>query len=157
MTVTQQIAETVLPALATAVASIITLGAPFVAKVFFDWLAAKAKNERVAGVIGRLEGAALKAVKDVSATVAADIERAGQDGKFTPEERAGLKDAAVLKLKGYLGSVGTADVAKVLGYASPEELGAALATEVEAAVSRMKLEKEAVKNASPTVAVGGGA
>jgi hypothetical protein len=151
MTLTQSIAETVLPALATLVGTVVTVAVPLFVKMAFDRMAAKTKNEKLSGVLERLGEASAKAVRDVSATVVPQLEKSAADGKFTAGERQVLKDAAVDKVKTLIGAVGIKEACAILGYDSPEQMAERLRAEIEAAVSDMKIEKEAVKAAAPVV------
>lgn len=96
------------------------------------WFYIHAKNERVKGVLLRLNDAAATAVAEMEQSAVKALKAASPDGKLTPATAAAVKDAAVESLRGHLGPKGLAELKTVLGVA---DVAAALNSKVEAAVS----------------------
>lgn len=133
--------------------AVVTAAVPVFVKLAFDRAAAATKNAEVKAVLERLGDASAKAVRDVSATVIPQIEKAAADGKFTAEECAQLKTAAVDKVTSLIGTVTLKSFGDTLGYGTPEQMAERIKTEIEKAVSDMKIEKLAASAASPVVPV----
>lgn len=153
MSLTQEIASKVLPALATAVASLITLAAPVLIAQLVQRVQAKTTSDAIKAALGRLGDAAAKAVRATSAAIPELIGKDVPDGKFSPTERVLLRDDAIARVRQYLGPVNMTTICQTLGYGSVVEMTKALETEIENAVSGMKIQKLAATAATPVVPV----
>ncbi len=147
MQLIQDVAATVLPALATAVATLLTaligIGAKHLMRLF--------KSQEAKDIVGRIDEAVETAVRDVSNTEVQAL-RDG-NGKLDAAARQKLKDAAVAKVKALAGSVTVEKLGTTLGIAEGAEgdaqLVAILESFVEKGVWFMKLQQKAAENAAP--------
>lgn len=105
-------------------------------------IATKVQNEAVKGVLTRLDDAVFAVVKELEQTVAAGLREAAADGKITPEEVAKIKQAALDKVKSYVGPKGLDTALAVLGLKDASALDALISGRVEAAVHDVKAAKE---------------
>jgi len=98
------------------------------------WFYVHAKNERVKGILVRLNDAAATAVGEMEQSAVKALKAASPDGKLTPATAAAVKDAAITSLKGHLGPKGLEELKTVLGVADVE---AALSSRIESAVKAL--------------------
>lgn len=77
-------------------------------------ISAKVKNERVQGILVRLDDAVFLAVREVEQVFVSMLKTASEDGVLTAEERRQAKDAALQAARSYLGTRGLAELGKVL-------------------------------------------
>ena len=71
-------------------------------------------NERLSAALLRLENAVVTAVKDIEQTLVAEYRRLSADGKLSREDHRRLKEAAVRRVKTFLGSAGLKEIGSVL-------------------------------------------
>jgi hypothetical protein len=100
---------------------------------------AKVKNERVSGVLTRLDDAVFMAVREVEQVFVSMLKTASEDGALTKEERLQAKDAALQAARSYLGPRGLAELAKVLGM-NDDDVDRVLAARVESAVYNLRAQ-----------------
>lgn len=105
-----------------------------------QFIKAKVDNERLEGILLRLDDAIMTVVRDVEMTVVKEIKAANADGVITAEEKASIKRVAIATLKEYLGLQGLTLLAKVLGFSGLEDerVDNFLYSKIEAAVHDMK-------------------
>ena len=72
------------------------------------------RNERLRAVLQRLDDAVVTAVKDIEQTLVAEAKALAADGKLSREDRRRLKEAAVRRIKTFLGSAGLKELGEVL-------------------------------------------
>lgn len=99
-------------------------------------IAAKTKNEYLAGVLHRTTDAAIAAVKEIEQTYVSAIRAGKADGKLTDDEKTKAREAAMASLKSHLGTRGLGELAKVLG--GGDGLDKYLGTRMEAALHTIK-------------------
>jgi len=125
------------------------LAASLIAFVGFGirFLRARTSSTYLDSALLRLDDAVRTAVRDVHQRIRSQISEATEDGKLSPSEARGIKDAAVDAVKGYLGDKGLAELKRVLG---PEELEQVIRGKIEEAVLDLKAEQASVgKRLSP--------
>lgn len=98
---------------------------------------AAVRSERLRAVLLRLDDAVVTAVMDIEQTLAAESKAVAGDGKLGREDRRRLKEAAVRRVKTFLGSAGLKELGDVLDV---WELGVEdfIGAKVEATVLEMK-------------------
>lgn len=72
------------------------------------------RNERLRAALLRLDDAVVTAVKDIEQTLAAEAKALAADGKLSREDRRRVKEAAVRRVKTFLGSAGLKELGDVL-------------------------------------------
>lgn len=98
---------------------------------------AKVHNERLHGILTRLDDAVAMAVREVEQVFVSTLRTASGDGDLTAEERQQAKDAALQAARSYLGERGLAELCKVLGL-TYDEAHRVLAARVESAVYNLR-------------------
>jgi hypothetical protein len=98
---------------------------------------AKVKNERLGGILTRLNDAVFMAVREVEQVFVSMLKTASADGVLTSDERRDAKDAAVRAARAYLGAHGVSELCKVLGLVD-DEVDRLLGARVEAAVFNLR-------------------
>ena len=95
------------------------------------------QGERLRAALLRLEDAVVTAVKDIEQTLVAEYRRLSADGKLSREDHRRLKEAAVRRVKTFLGSTGLKELGSVLDVweLSVEDL---IGAKVEATILDMK-------------------
>jgi hypothetical protein len=125
-------------------------------------ISAKVKNERLQGILSRLDDARLDdavfvAVREVEQVFVSMLKTASEDGSLTVEERRQAKDAALQAARQYLGPRGLAELGKVLGMRE-DDVDRVIGTRVESAVYGLRAQRtrvlssvlrSALKNATP--------
>jgi len=104
-----------------------------------QWIAAKVKNEQMAGMLYRLNEVAVDAVKEVQQTFVNSLE------KPTKEDLAKAKEMAMASIKTRLGARGVADMKKVIGLQTPEDVEKMLQGLLEARVLDLKTTQKAAQ------------
>jgi hypothetical protein len=122
--------NTILLIVLIAAGTLIPLVLAWVSPKFREWIKAKIANEKVEGILLRLEGFVEKVVVELDQTI---VDQLKKDGKWNAEEAAKVKALALEKVKSYLGEAGVKEAMAILGLTSPllEQL---LITLIEAAV-----------------------
>jgi hypothetical protein len=100
-------------------------------------ISAKVKNERLNGVLARLDDAVFMAVREVEQIYVSMLKTGSADGVLSSDERRDAKDAAVRAARSYLGARGFAELGKVLGLVD-DDVDRMLNARVEAAVFSMR-------------------
>lgn len=103
----------------------------------------KVKNERLHGILTRLDDAVFAAVREVEQVYVSMIKTASEDGSLTAEERRQAKDAALQAARTHLGPRGLAELGKVLGM-NEDEVDRAIGTRVESAVYSLRAQPSRV-------------
>ncbi|SRR6266700_3146727 len=111
----------------------------------FTWVAtrlsrlitARIRNERLRGVLLRLDDVVLAVVKETFQVTVEALRAASANGKLPPGAADVVKRAAVAAVKAQLGPIALAEVATALDL-SPDALDHLLSTKVEAAVYTVK-------------------
>jgi len=98
---------------------------------------AKVKNERLQGILARLDDAVFMAVREVEQVFVSMLKTASEDGVLTAEERQQAKDAALHAARSYLGPRGVAELCKVLGMGD-DEVDRVIGARVESAVYNLR-------------------
>jgi len=98
---------------------------------------AKVKNERLHGILARLDDAVFMAVREVEQVFVSMLKTSSDDGALTAEDRRNAKDAAVRAARSYLGARGVAELCKVLGLVD-DEVERLLGARVESAVYNLR-------------------
>jgi hypothetical protein len=98
---------------------------------------AKVRNERLHGILSRLDDAVFMAVREVEQVFVSMLKTASDDGALSADERRDAKDAAVRAARSYLGARGVTELAKVLGLVD-DEVERLLGARVEAAVYNLR-------------------
>ena len=102
-------------------------------------ISAKVKNERLHGILSRLDDAVVAAVREVEQVYVSMLKTASQDGSLTLEERRNAKDAALQAARTYLGPRGLAELGKVLGM-NEDDVDRVIGTRVESAVYNLRAQ-----------------
>jgi hypothetical protein len=100
---------------------------------------AKVKNERLHGILARLDDAVFMAVREVEQVFVSMLKTASEDGVLTADERQQAKDAALQAARSYLGARGLAELGKVLGM-QQDDVDRVIAGRVEAAVYNLRAQ-----------------
>ena len=98
---------------------------------------AKVRNERLHGVLTRLDDAVFLAVREVEQVFVSMLKTSSGDGVLSADERRDAKDTAVRAARSYLGAHGVAELTKVLGLVD-DEVERLLGARVEAAVYNLR-------------------
>ena len=98
---------------------------------------AKVHNERLHGILARLDDAVLMAVREVEQVYVSALKTGDADGNLTADERRQAKDAAIDAARSYLGERGLAELCKVLGL-SYDDATRVVSARVEAAVYNLR-------------------
>lgn len=128
---------TILTALIPVLTTVLTGALTWALARLSSWITAKTKNEAAAGVIVRLNDAAINAVKFVEQTIVADLKEAAKDGEVTPEELARAKRRAIEAARAKLGPKGLAELLKVSG-AAPADVDRLIGDQIEAAIHDLR-------------------
>lgn len=99
-----------------------------------SYIMTKIKNDRVQGILARLGDLAFRVVGEVNQTMVDDLKASGT---WNAETAKSAKDAALTKLKSYLGAKGVAEAMDVLGLDNAG-LEALLSTFIESWVGQLK-------------------
>jgi hypothetical protein len=100
-------------------------------------VSARVKNERLRGVLLRLDDAVLSAVSEVDQVLVSGLKKRSADGVLTKAEREEAKAEALAALKRNLAASGRAELETVLGV-DPEKIDAVLSGRLEAAVRTLR-------------------
>jgi len=100
-------------------------------------ISAKVRNERLHGILTRLDDAVFMAVREVEQVFVSMLKNANDDGALSADERRDAKDAAVRAARSYLGARGVAELCKVLGLVD-DEVERLLSARVEGAVYNLR-------------------
>jgi hypothetical protein len=90
---------------------LLLLGLALIGKKLHDLIAAKVKNEKLNGILNRLDDAAVTAVAEIEQTVVSKLDPTKPLG----ETAAIAKQAALDSLKTHLGAQGIAELKTVMG------------------------------------------
>lgn len=114
-------------------------------KKLHDWIDAKVKNEKVRGVLNRLDDAAVKVVQDVAQRGVGALD-VSKSAKFNA---GAAKAAAMESLKTHLGGdAGAAELKKVLGLPDDKAVADVMSTAIESSVLDLKRTAPAKNGAS---------
>ena len=102
-----------------------------------QYIAAKVKNEKMQGMLTRLNEVTLDAVKEVQQTFMGALE------KPTKEDMLKARDMALASIKSHMGAKGLTEAKKVLGVDKPEDLEKMLLSLLESRVLDLKMAKAA--------------
>lgn len=105
----------ILPILVKAVWPVAAAGAAYLSARIAALLGSKAKESRLQSALLRLNDAVATAVKAIEQSVRADFNTRSADGHLTPAEAAQIRDAAVQRVRIYLGQRGISELLRVLG------------------------------------------
>jgi len=144
----QFVIDYVVPAVGALLASVLGL-LVFKAK---QWIDLRVKNDRANSILKRMADAAADIVRDVSAVEYKLALERSKDGKLDAGDRAELRNAAVDRLKTYMGPKALAELGGVMKVGS-DALEVIVASKVEKAVDDMKLARVAAQNATPVAPV----
>ena len=133
-----EIVGTILTALLAALVPVIAILLKVIGQKLAAFIQAKIDNQAAEGVLVRLNEAAFAAVSEVWQTMGEAMKEAAKDGKFTPEEKAALKAAAIASVKAELGPKGIDTLLHVLGWKSEADADKAISAKVESAIYRVK-------------------
>jgi hypothetical protein len=104
----------------------------------FGWLARdKVKQDFLKMILSKVVQGARVVVLDVKQPYVDNLKDSNKDGKFGPAEMKRAYEAAMFRLKSYVGLKGIEALTKDLG--SPEAVEEFLASHIEAAVAETKL------------------
>jgi hypothetical protein len=126
---------------------------------------AKVKNERLHGILSRLDDAVFAAVREVEQVYVSMLKTASEDGALTAEERRQAKDAALQAARTYLGPRGLTELGTVLGMVE-DDVDRVIGTRIESAVYNLRAQptrvlgsvlRSALKNVTPQAGVPTGA
>ncbi len=148
MMLRQLLINYVLPALGALMAPLLTL---LVLK-FKTWVDQKVRSDRANTLLKRIADAAADVVRDVSAVELKLITEKTADGKLSPDDRAELRQAAIAKLKTYMGPTALVELASAMKVGT-DAVEAIVSSKIEKAVDDMKLARTAASNATPVAAV----
>ena len=134
-----EIVGTILTALLAALVPVIAILLKVLGQKLAAYIQTKIDNATAEGILMRLNEAAFGAVSEVWQTMGEAMKAAAADGKFTPEEKAALKAAAIASVKNEMGQNGIDTLLHVLGWdgdksAADKVIGA----KVEGAIARVK-------------------
>ena len=133
-----EIIGTILTALLAALVPVIAILLKVLGQKLAAFIQAKIDNQVAEGILVRLDEAAFSAVGEVWQTMGEAMKAAAADGKFTAEEKAALKAAAISSVKAELGQKGIDTLLKVLGWKSEADADKAIGAKVENAIYRVK-------------------
>lgn len=126
------------------VLSLVSTALGALAKKAHEWLATKVKNEKVRGVLDRLDDAAVKVVQAVEQSVVKSLDQTKSPGA----NAEAAKTAAMTSLKTQLGGdAGAEELRTVLGLNDAKAVEDMLSTAIESAVHELKAKKDAAKAA----------
>lgn len=106
-----------------------------------QYIVAKVKNEKMQGMLSRLNEVAVDAVKEVEQTFMGALE------KPTKEDMVKAKDMALASIKTHMGQRGLNEMKKVMGIEKPEDLEKMLLSLLESRVHDLKMSKASVGGA----------
>lgn len=134
-----EIVGTILTALLAALVPVIALLLKVLGQKLAAYIQAKIDNQTAEGILVRLNEASFAAVSEVWQTMGEAMKAAAADGKFTEEEKAALKAAAIASVKAELGPKGIETLLHVLGWQdTPAAADKAISAKVESAIYRVK-------------------
>lgn len=107
-----------------------------------QWIAAKVKNEKMQGMLSRLNDVAIDAVKEVEQTFVSALENP------TKEDFVKARDQALATIKTHMGQRGLSEMKKVLGIENEGDLEKILLNLLESRVHDLKMSKKAVGGAA---------
>ena len=113
-------------------------GATWVFHKLSQLIMAKVKNEKVAGILSRLDLLSESVVRKFMQTVVDDTRANVAGGKLPPEIVAKLKQDALDELKSHMGAQGLAELEQVLGLDGSGAVNNLLGTVIESAVHSVK-------------------
>ncbi|MET0403052.1 MAG: hypothetical protein ABW123_11645 [Cystobacter sp.] len=145
--------QTLQGVLLTTLYTVLALGVLGAGSALTWWLAVKAKDSKVLGVVSRAWEVALSTVAFVESRIRPQVAASLADGKLTADEVKGLQAAAVAAFKDAMGEKGLADLKKVLGL-SDTGLEGHIGGLLERAFQFFKLTKASAA-APPAVAAAG--
>jgi len=99
-----------------AMGSVLSLVLLWVSPKLRTWIAAKITNEKVEGILLRLEDFVTNVVLELDQTI---VDQLKKDGKWNAEEAAKVKALALEKVKSYLGADGVHEALVILGIDAP--------------------------------------
>lgn len=105
-----------LPLLATALSGLLA----FALKALVAWLNSKAETSKGAAIAAKVAHFSELVVADLEATVKPELQKALADGKLTLEEKEGLKNLALERVKLLLADKGLGELQAVLGLLTPQ-------------------------------------
>ena len=100
-------------------------------------ISAKVANERLRGVLLRIDDAIVAVVREISQVWVSGLKSESPYGALTADQRAQAKQAALDRVMSQLGAKGLAEAQTVLGLAA-DAVETFLATRIEAAVHRLQ-------------------
>jgi len=106
-----------------------------------QYIAAKVKNEKMQGMLSRLNDVAVDAVKEVEQTFMGALE------KPTKEDMTKAKDMALASIKTHMGQRGLNEMKKVMGIANEGDLEKMLLSLLESRVLDLKMAKKSIGGA----------
>ncbi|MFA5053373.1 MAG: hypothetical protein WC565_04905 [Parcubacteria group bacterium] len=130
-------------ALLPIVVTVLSLGVAWLGKTLNAWIGAKVKNERLQLVLRRLSEVVCTVVLELQQTEVSALKTAIGDAsqggrKITKDEGQALLDAALVKVRTYLGIDGLKLLTYVLGLTSEKDLNEFLVSRIEATVHTAK-------------------
>lgn len=124
----------ILTALSPVIATVLTALLSWIGMKLAQLINARVKNERVRGILLRLDDAAITAVNDVQTRTVAALKEASADGTLTTDDIIKVKSQALAAAKMHLGEDGLQEMKAVLGLTG-SDIDAAISSRVEAKVS----------------------
>lgn len=129
-----------LPEILAALAPLLLAVIAYGAKKLADLINAKVQSEALRNILVRTDTVVFTAVKELAQTTVDAARNATVNGKVPSEVAAAAKDAALAKVKSYLGQPGLDALMQILGLKDAPTVDAYLSSKIEAAVRDVKAQ-----------------
>jgi hypothetical protein len=121
---------------ALALSILLTLALGWLAIRYASWITEKVKSARLEGILLRLGDAAFKVVRELQQTVVDELKKGDN---WNEEKAKEVKEAAIAKLKEYIGPKGVQEALTILGL-DTSGLDKLIGTLIEAEVHDLRAE-----------------
>jgi hypothetical protein len=116
-------------------------GIGYLLKKTIDFVSSKSNSAWVRGVLGRVDGLAMRIVREIYQKEIEALKEAREDGKLTDEEKERFKTIAMDTLKEYVGPKGIKELTALLGASG--KIDKFLSSTIEATIATEKTRPQA--------------